>query len=47
MSGDQRILPLLQTMHRTLTAKNFPAVPAGLRVRDAKPLVDYSCTLRT
>lgn len=42
MSGDQRILPLLQAMHRTLVGRNFPAVPAGLRIRDAKPLVDYS-----
>ncbi|WFD31199.1 hypothetical protein MSPP1_002233 [Malassezia sp. CBS 17886] len=42
VSGDQRILPLLQTMYHTLTQRNFPAVPAGLRVRDGKPLVDYS-----
>lgn len=42
VSGDQRILPLLQAMHRTLTSRNFPAVPAGIRVKDGKPLVDYS-----
>lgn len=42
VSGDQRILPLLQTMHRTLLQCNFPATPAGIRLRDAKPLVDYS-----
>ncbi|WFD36946.1 hypothetical protein MCUN1_003838 [Malassezia cuniculi] len=42
VSGDQRILPLLQAMHRTLTSRNFPAVPAGVRIRDGKPLVNYS-----
>lgn len=44
MSGDQRILPLLQAMHRTLLSCKFPAIPAGIRVRDGKALVDYSCT---
>ena len=29
-------------MHQTLTSRNFQAVPAGLRVRDGRPLVDYS-----
>ncbi|KAI3623902.1 hypothetical protein CBS14141_003601 [Malassezia furfur] len=42
VSGDQRILPLLQAMHHTLVSGTFPSVPAGLRVRDGKALVDYS-----
>ncbi|PKI82403.1 hypothetical protein MVES_003659 [Malassezia vespertilionis] len=42
ITRDERILPLLQAMYHTLTSKHFPSVPAGLRVRDAKPLVDYS-----
>lgn len=42
VSGDERVLPLLQAMHHTLTSHNFPSVPAGLRVKDGKPLVDYS-----
>lgn len=44
MSGDQRILPLLQAMHQTIISGVFPAVPAGLRIRDGKALVDYSGT---
>ena len=36
------MLPLLQTMHQTLMRCNFPSVPAGIRVRDGKALVDYS-----
>ena len=42
VSGDQRILPLLQTMLKTLLNTNFPAVPAGIRIRDGKGLADYS-----
>ena len=42
VTGDQRILPLLQTMHQTLMRCKFPSVPAGIRVRDGKALVDYS-----
>ncbi|CCU98847.1 unnamed protein product [Malassezia sympodialis ATCC 42132] len=42
VSGDQRILPLLQTMKKTLMGCQFPAIPAGVRVKDGKPLVDYS-----
>ena len=29
-------------MHHTLVSGKFPDVPAGLRVRDGKPLVNYS-----
>lgn len=47
VSGDQRILPLLQAMHHTLVSGVFPSVPAGLRVRDGKALVDYSGTFPT
>lgn len=43
ISGDQRLLPLLQKMHRTITnVRGFPSVPAGMRLSDAKALVDYS-----
>lgn len=42
VTRDGRILPLLQRMHATLVRAQFPAVPAGLRIRDGKPLVDYS-----
>ena len=34
VSGDQRILPLLQTMKKTLMGCQFPAIPAGVREAD-------------
>ncbi|KAL4398996.1 O-glycosyl hydrolase [Malassezia pachydermatis] len=42
VTGDQRILPLLQAMMNTLSHCQFPSIPAGLRLRDGKGLVDYS-----
>lgn len=42
VSGDQRILPLLETMKGTLMGCQFPAIPAGLRIKNGKPLVNYS-----
>ncbi|KAK0540805.1 hypothetical protein OC842_000258 [Tilletia horrida] len=43
VSQDQRILPLLQRMHQTLSCHpSFPALSAGLRIKDARALEDYT-----
>ncbi|KAE8240042.1 hypothetical protein A4X13_0g7965 [Tilletia indica] len=43
VSGDSRVLPLLQRMHQTLsTHPTFPALSAGFRLKDAKALEDYT-----
>ncbi|KAK0568741.1 hypothetical protein OC861_001669 [Tilletia horrida] len=43
MTGDQRILPLLQRMHHTLsTHRAFPSVPAGISITNGSALEDYT-----
>jgi hypothetical protein len=47
VSGDARVRPLLENMRNTLVSGahgkwQWPAIPAGLRVRDGKGLVSYS-----
>lgn len=43
MSGDQRVLPILQGMHQALRGLvQWPEVPAGLRARDASALEEYT-----